>query len=309
MNTYILDWYNEQAKHTYESIQIHASNDMEAAWQAYMFIQGNSPHTNTFLMSKKDSHKYRLDGMPNPTTMWSGCYYMYPFSLEELEDLSNMTNSLSFTQVDIEKAINFLESTGESIVYAIDRCVFTRFWNNNFLDIGITEYHSSNLMALFRLAETMRHQHVKNVRAVKMCYTYTTHLVIRPIDCLSSFDDENIALISNAFRMWQNQNVIDNMVCESTDCLHLVYTFDINSDLLLIKNMNIWLERHGVKCCMEGIATTVFYDYIEFSIQEDITEGFKLTHFSAVGHAELLERNLSNTLLDDTLHLYYDSER
>jgi len=308
MQHFVLDWYNEQDKHTFESIDISAESEMEATWQAYLFILDNSPYRNEFLLSRKDNHKYRADGIPNPSTLWSGCFYLYPFSLEEVEDIQNIIVNMTYSQEELAEAMDFIEKSGEPLLYAMDRCIFKKLWNSNWLDIEVTESHTSNVMALFRIAEACRNIALKDYKSVKKQYFYTAHVLIQPLNNDNKFNAHERLLIRNAFRMWQNERIIDNMACELNEETHSIFTFDIDSEFISLKDIRLWFDRHGIYCRIKGIATTPYYDYIDFELGNNPDMRSTFQHVPNIGHGEILERNV-DSLLYPSLCLYYDSDR
>jgi hypothetical protein len=131
--------------------------------------------------------------------------------------------------------------------------------------------------------------------------------MIKPILGQEFFSSDQMALISNAFEIWETTSEMENISPHISHSGCLVYSFSVPHFSNVVNNMRYWLDRHGVSCNISGIATNIFYDYFEFESNSD-TDINELTYEANIGSAEFLERHADSDLIM-CLKDYYDSER
>jgi hypothetical protein len=305
MKKYSLHTTRLESPRVSDAHMIYAENDMEAVWQSYIIQMERLDQASC---KKYDLALTTVNNMSaefEVKSIWNHNFRTYKFSHIEQELMNRHLVNKSYTPKELKKLLNYSREKHEDSVHALSRYVFEYLWNSNFPDTVAIINPESRIMMMFQLMTDFVDMLIRDFKSVNAETEHIVHMLITPISD-SNFDEHEMQSIDNAFQMWEQFSDIYNVSVYDLTDQHAIVTFSVRGQPLIIQNMRYWFDRHDIQCDIKGLATTLFYDYIEFE-SDYKTNITKFTHEPAVGTGELIERNTKSRLYP-VLKTYYDSE-
>jgi hypothetical protein len=310
IDQYVLHINKKSLPNTSLSMTIYADNEKDALWKAFVeqtqFInEANADDYDVSLKSKNNS----------PETYNQNIDYNYNFQSWKMSPVEReiITDVLIHLSIDakslgIEIRNSKMSNMSENLHwYALCRAVFNKLWDSSFPYTVAVIHPDTRLMMMYKIMHEYATKQINDYSTVSRRNSYSFHIMIKPILGQEFFSSDQMALISNAFEIWETTSEMENISPHISHSGCLVYSFSVPHFSNVVNNMRYWLDRHGVSCNISGIATNIFYDYFEFESNSD-TDINELTYEANIGSAEFLERHADSDLIM-CLKDYYNSER